>query len=123
VFSASLAGSGIMGHVMRTGYIAAGLAVVLVLAAWISFCVVRDRSMRENFVTVSDGMAQDQVIRIMGPPANIEDCRGPFAPHCLDECAQAYVYRSAWAPLNPEYPVVFFDEHMTVIGKFDFSSP
>jgi hypothetical protein len=107
---------------MRMRHVATGLAVAL-LPVWLGLCLFRDRSMNENFATVSDGMTQDQVIRIMGAPANIGDCRGVFAPYRLDECAETYIYRSALAPLNPEYPVVFFDRGKTVIDKFDFSSP
>jgi hypothetical protein len=37
--------------------------------------------------------------------------------------ADASTRLSAWAPLNPEYPVVWFDRQKRVIDKFDFASP
>jgi hypothetical protein len=70
---------------------------------WGGCRVLRDRAMIENFTTISDGITRDQVRRI--------------------QCAETYMYASAWAPPNPEYPVVWFDRRKQVIGKFDFASP
>jgi len=108
---------------MKMRYIATGLTVVLLSGVWGGSCIVRDRSLRRNFAAISDGTTQDQVLRIMGAPWKVGGCYGEFAPYDLDKCAETYVYASTWAPLNPEYPVVWFDRRNLVIGKFDFSSP
>jgi hypothetical protein len=79
--------------------------------------------MTRNFTAVLDGMTQDQVRYVMGSPWHTGDCRGEFAPYQLGQCVEAYIYASAWAPLNPEYPVVWFDGRKRFIGKHDFVSP
>ena len=108
---------------MQSRLIGAGLAALVLSAMWAGARVVRDRSMSKNFAAVSDGMTQDQVLHFMGRPWKTGDCRGKFAPYHLDECAETYVYASAWAPLNPEYPVIWFGRDKLAIGKFNFASP
>jgi hypothetical protein len=108
---------------MKIRLMAAGLTVLLLSTTWGGSCVLRDRALTKNFTAVFDGMTQDQVKNVMGVPWRTGDCRSEFAPYQLDQCVQAYIYASAWAPLNPEYSVVWFDRRKQVIGKFDFVSP
>jgi hypothetical protein len=108
---------------LKVGLITAGIAALLLSTAWGGSCVLRDRRMAESFRAVSNGMTQDQVKSVMGAPWRTGDCHGEFAPYQLDQCTEAYIYASAWAPLNPEYPVVWFDRDKQVVGKFDFVSP
>lgn len=80
--------------------------------------------MSTNFAAVADGVTQDQVIQLMGTPHNVGGCYdGALAAYHLDGCAESYIHASAWVPLNPEYPVVWFDRQKRVIGKYDFASP
>lgn len=100
-----------------------GLAAPMLLAAWAASCVVRDRTLDAGFAKISVGMSETEVNGILGLPKQVSDCTGMFAPSKRPDCAKAYVYASAWAPLNPYYPVVWFGKDMRVIDKFAFSSP
>jgi hypothetical protein len=105
------------------GYVAK-ILIVLWVASRAGSCVVHDSKLATGFAAISDGMTQDAVKAELGNPWNIRDCRsGEFRPSDLPNCVETYVYSSAWAPLNPWYPVVWFNRDGRVIGKFDISSP
>jgi hypothetical protein len=99
--------------------------VLIALVLWLASCEYRDHNLDAGFATISNGMSQDAVTQLLGRPRSVLDCSpGEFSPlRELSDCFQTYVYASAWAPLNPWYPVVWFDQHKRVIGKFEISSP
>jgi hypothetical protein len=99
------------------------LAALVLLVVWSVSCVVRDRALDAGFVKISVGMSETEVIGILGRPWRVTDCTGIFAPYKRPDCAETYIYRSAWAPLNPYYPVVWFGKDKHVIDKAPFSSP
>jgi hypothetical protein len=87
-------------------------------------CVIRDHNLSARFATVTNGMSQVDVRDLLGRPWEIRSCNaGEFAPYDLPGCTEAYVYASAWTPLIPDYPVVWFDRDKRVIGKYHFVSP
>lgn len=98
-------------------------AMLVAIAAWIGSCVLRDRALGEGFLRVSAGMSESDVVGIIGDPKQITGCVGEFAPHEHPDCTKTYVYASAWAPLNPYYPVVWFGRDGRVIDKYPFASP
>jgi hypothetical protein len=84
---------------------------------------MRDRALDAGFAKISVGMLETEVTIILGRPKQVTDCTGMFAPYKRPDCAEAYVYASAWAPLNPYYPVVWFGQDKRVIDKYAFLSP
>lgn len=96
-------------------------ALIAILPVW---GVFHDHNLAAGFATISNGMSQDTVKVLLGRPRDVRDCRsGEFVPRSLSDCVETYVYASVWAPLNPEYPVIWFNRDKQVIGKYDFSSP
>jgi hypothetical protein len=98
--------------------------IVLVPAPCVGSCMLRDQILARGFATISNGMSQDAVIKALEPPRDTRDCGpGEFSPWGLPGCVETYIYASAWAPLNPEYPAVWFNRDKQVIGKSVFASP
>ena len=98
--------------------------IALVPASLVSFGIVRESSLGADFERVSVGMSEQQVIRVMGRLGWTERCpSGPLTDPCLGRCVEAYVYPSSFAPLIPEYWVIWFDSDKRVVGKLDCQSP
>jgi hypothetical protein len=105
---------------IKVGYIVAAIVVLLPAS-----CIVHDHNLHASFRTIAKGMSEGAVVSILGRPREIRDCSpGEFmATAGIPDCVETYVYASAWAPLIPEYPVVWFNRDKQVIDKYVFESP
>jgi hypothetical protein len=100
------------------------VSVMGVIATLLLLGVNRDKYLSSGFERVSTGMSRQQVAALMGTPKRIERCSsGPFAPRVLDRCVETNVYSQSFAPLDPEYRVVWLDEDQRVIDKYQYQSP
>ena len=69
-------------------------------------------------------MSREAVTGVMGTPRSTEVCGpGIFAPDKLDRCFETDVYPDSFAPLQPEYWVIWFNRDRRVIDKYYFQSP
>ena len=107
----------------KKSFIKYGLVFLLPILG-IASCNHHDDALLSNFKTISADMSQQEVIKLLGRPT-IEK-----APNCQWEfvqdktgCVELYVYASAWAPLIPEYPVIWFNGKKHVIDTYVYSSP
>jgi hypothetical protein len=67
--------------------------------------------MSKNFAAVADGMAPDQMIRLTGTLQSVgRNHDDQHEVYHLDEGSESYIYLSARALLDPEYPVTWFDQ-------------
>jgi hypothetical protein len=97
---------------------------VTAAATLVGLGIHRDGRLRSGFERVVTGMSHMQVAQRMGSPRNSEACDSGFlAAHDINGCIQADVYPSSFAPLDPEYWVVYFDKDERVIDKVDLQSP
>lgn len=103
--------------------IAAGV-FVFVPAVLVALGVRRDKRLRTGFERVSAGMSQEEVFELMGAPGSSGDCdRGIVASHQVSGCVEADLYAVSFAPLDPEYCVVYLDGHKRVMDKGVLQSP
>ena len=99
-------------------------SIVLVPATLLALGIGRDNNLSAAFERVSIGMSRAEAANVMGIFGWTEGCgSNPVFKPDLDRCAEMDVYPSSFAPLNPEYWVIYFDGDQRVIGKFDFQSP
>jgi hypothetical protein len=97
--------------------------IVLVLASSLALGRHRDNRLSSEFEKVSIGMSHEEVVELMGSARGDASCdSGMFASH-NKRCAATDVYRLSFAPLDPEYLVIYFDSDHRVIDKFDYQSP
>ena len=97
---------------------------VIAAATLVGLGVHRDGRLSSGFEKVLAGMSRAEVAEQLGSPRNREGCDSGFlvANH-IKGCIEAEVYPSSFAPLDPEYWVVYFDKDERVIDKVDFQSP
>jgi len=102
------------------------MASVFVIAATtlVGLGVHRDGRLSSGFERVAAGMSNEEVAERMGSLRNSETCDSGFlAANHINGCIEADVYPSSFAPLDPEYWVVYFDKDERVIDKVDLQSP
>lgn len=83
-----------------------------------------DERIFANAARVRPGMKSEEVVRILGDPSWRDKCEakfpyGPPSPRCAAELG----YRSALAPLVPEYVVVQLNRQDQVISADIIQSP
>jgi hypothetical protein len=99
----------------------AGLIILLILVV---FGILRKKDLDRGFEKVSTGMSRQEVIAIMGITKRTMRCDEPiFKANDLKKCAKIYVYPVSFAPLDPEYYVIYLDANKRVIDKFEYQSP
>jgi hypothetical protein len=109
---------------MRVPRIIAAGVLVLVPAALVTLSVRRDKRLSTGFERISVGMSQGEVFELMGSPRSSGDCdRGFVASHRANGCVEADLCAVSFAPLDPEYWVVYLDGHKRVIDKGVLQSP
>jgi hypothetical protein len=105
------------------GITVAGVFVV-VAATLVGLGIHRDGRVSSGFERVAAGMSHQEVVERMGSLRISEACDSGFlAAHHVDGCVAADVYPSSFAPLDPEYWVVYLDKDKRVIDKVDLQSP
>jgi hypothetical protein len=103
--------------VVATGVLA------LILASSLALGRRRDNHLSSEFEKVSIGMSHEEVADLMGSARREESCdSGMFASHDK-RCAATDVYPLSFAPLDPEYMVIYFDSDHRVIDKIVYQSP
>src|ERR1700674_3524654 len=89
------------------GYLTAAL-IVLLPAAGIAYCTIRDGRLDANFKSVSLCMSPEQVVDTMGTPSWDGKCgTRPMTTLPLD-CARELGYADTLAPLTPGYWLIWF---------------
>ena len=98
------------------------LILLFIILAFLGYTY--DNNLFSKFDKVTIGMSKQQVVKMLGNPKIVNhECKWEFVSKQVDGCNEIYIYSSIWAPLNPEYPVIWFDKNNYVIDKFDFQSP
>jgi len=102
------------------------VAIAVLLLTCLAFygCSRSDDRLQTSFRKISVGMSYEQVVALVGQPRWRGRCGAdyvfvqarPGGGSCLE-------YASAFAPLNPWYPVVFLNAGGRVEGKYEFASP
>ena len=95
--------------------------VVLVAAVGTGLsCYVRNRNLEHAFDRVTVGMAEQQIVTVMGKPDSIGKCGelGGIPPGCSKE----YLYASS-NPFTLGTWAVFVDANGHVLDKYQHSSP
>jgi hypothetical protein len=109
----------------RTGWLIVACIVVAV-AVWLVWAILRDRQLYTTFDRVKAGESETDILRQLGRPKRIERCGefwGPFPKEELDGCKEEYFYASPFAPLFPQYYVVWIDANDRVKSTHSYSSP
>ena len=97
---------------------------VIGAATLVGLGIHRDDSLRSSFDSVANSMADDKVVEIMGSTRFREACDSGFLiMYPFKGCVEVDMYPSSFAPLVPEYWVIYFDKNGRVFDKFDFQSP
>ena len=102
--------------------------VVAIIAFMFAFMIrgfMHDKKLLLSFDHITIGDSQCDVLTILGNPKfRVKGCDWEFAQRTFDiSCSETYLYASAFAPLIPEYPVIWFDNEKHVIDKYVYSSP
>jgi hypothetical protein len=101
---------------------ASAIALLVVVAAigTALSCYVRNRNLERAFDRVTVGMAEQQIVTVMGKPDSIGKCGelGGIPPGCSKE----YLYSSS-NPLTLVTWAVFVDANGHVLDKYQYSSP
>ena len=86
-------------------------------------CTIKDQMLLSNYNKISLGMSEKEVIDLLGQPKiKNSKCEWTFVIK-VEKCDEIYVYSTAWAPLIPEYPVIWFDKNKNVLEKYIYHSP
>ena len=97
---------------------------VVFAATLVGLGIHRDGRVSSGFERVEAGMSHEEVVERMGSLHIREACDGGFlVAHHVKGCMAADVYPSSFAPLDPEYWVVYLDKNKRVIDKVEFQSP
>jgi hypothetical protein len=103
--------------VLATGVIA------LVIASPLALGMRRDDRLGVEFEKVSIGMPHEEVVEPIGSARRVASCDSGMFASRDKRCAATDVYPLSFAPLDPEYLVIYFDSNHRVIDKFDYQSP
>jgi hypothetical protein len=95
------------------------VVLVAVLGTTLS-CYVRNRNLERTFDRVTVGMAEQQIVTVMGKPDSIGKCGelGGIPPGCSKE----YLYSSS-NPFTLVTWAVFLDANGHVLHKYQYASP
>jgi putative hemolysin len=105
------------------GYLTAAL-IVLLPAAGIAYCTIRDGRLDANFKSVSLGMSPEQVVDTMGTPSWDGKCgTRPLTGRLPPDCVREFGYADTLAPLTPEYWLIWFGSNERVIHTAKLVSP
>jgi hypothetical protein len=101
-------------------------SIILAGAIWLVWAILRDRQLYAHFDGVKAGASEADVLRELGRPKRVERCGefwAPFPKQELEGCKKEYFYASPFAPLLPQYYVVWFDADDRVQSLHGYSSP
>jgi outer membrane protein assembly factor BamE (lipoprotein component of BamABCDE complex) len=87
----------------------------------LAFAIHRNSRLASDFDRVHAGMTDKEVLSVLGKPSWIEPCGKSFGRLRAD-CTE-YVYRNSFAPFDPQYWTVSFDNDRQVVNTFVYSSP
>jgi hypothetical protein len=99
------------------------VALAAVLGLWLAAAVTRDSRYRSNFDLVHRGMSRDRVIALMEHPSKEGSCGDPIGGRPPTGCALEVRYANSFAPLDPEYYVIWYDQRRTVVDSAFIGSP
>ena len=109
----------------RTGWLVVG-CIFVAGSIWLAWAILRDRQLYAHVDGIKAGATEQEVLHELGRPKRVEACGefwGPFPKEELEGCKKEYVYASPFAPLLPQYYVVWFDANDRVKSVHPYSSP
>jgi hypothetical protein len=105
------------------GYLTAAL-IVLLPAAGIAYCTIRDDRLAANFKNVSLGMSPEQVVGTIGTPTWDGKCgTRPMTTRFPPDCRRELGYADTLAPLTPGYWLIWFGSNGRVFDTIRIMSP
>ena len=105
---------------MKLRKVSIGQLILLAAMAFVFLGIHRDGFLSSGFEKISNGMSRKEVVDTMGILAFTLHCDVYIAPK---GCAQVYEYPVSFAPLDPEYYLIYFDTDKKVVGKDELQSP
>jgi hypothetical protein len=103
-----------------------GTCVVVAGAIWLLWAILRDKHLYTHVERVKAGATEQEVLHELGRPKRVQACGtfwGPFPKAELEGCTKEFYYASPFAPLLPQYYVVWFDGNDRVKSVTPYSSP
>jgi hypothetical protein len=98
-----------------------GLGIVVLSALGLAGAAYRNSRLEAGFHEVLTGQSKEAVAHLMGKPSWIEPCGKSLGTPKLN-CIQ-YVYRNSFAPFDPQYFSIMFDDTGHVQDKGNYVSP
>lgn len=95
------------------------LFLMIALYVWPTVRVPR---LNASFEVIKENDTKETVLESMGNPRRIEGC-GEYLGDNPTGCVREFVYAHPYAPLAPEYWVVYFNSNNRVLGKVHLVSP
>lgn len=97
---------------------------VIGAATLVGLGIHRDDRLRSSFNGVATGMTDEEVVETMGFTRIREAYDSGFPiMHPVKGCIEVDLYPLSFAPLIPEYWVIYFDKNGRVLDKVNFESP
>jgi hypothetical protein len=98
------------------------ICILLAISLKVAISYARFHTVERHFEQVQKGQTSSSVISRLGRPNYHEgSCSADFSPP--QNCAKEYVYSHPFAPLIPEYYVVWFSSNDQVLFTENLISP
>lgn len=87
------------------------LIILFVIVAAVAFGFYRDHSRNASFLAIQPQSSEAEVLKIMGTPSAVEPSCSAYGTQVTTVCDHVLIYKSSFAPVRPQYWLIFFDSN------------